>query len=179
MSFNFYHYFDKDIGPFTNLSKLTIEEAEEVLKQIQRDGKTFASQRSSEYMNIRRELESTARDQFIAKGGKPRNHYPHYMTLESCEWISTWYKNSGVIVISSEEFLEESVSFTYGNLFPTMRFEDGKPYRKQVYTNNEIKEIIRQYGFPQEWNMKGDHGPERYIEVQVWDEEVIKRFLND
>lgn len=179
MSFNFYHYFDKDIGPFRNLSKLTIEEAEEVSKEIQRDGKTFASQRSSEYMNIRRELESIAREQFIVKGGRPRNHYPHYMTLEPCKWILTWYKNPGVIVISSEEFLEESVSFTYGDLFPTMRFEDGKPYRKQVYTNIEIKEVIRHYGIPQEWNMNGNHGPERYIEVQVWDEEVINRFLND
>jgi len=179
MPFNLYHYFDKDVGPFRNLSKLTIEEAEEVSNRIKIDGKAFASRRSNDYMSIRRELEAIAREQFIAKGGRPYNRFPHYMTLESCDWLLSWYKNPGQIVISWEELLEETVSFTYGDLFPTMRYEDGKPYRKQVYTKSEIKEIISQYGFPQEWNSNGSHGPERYIEVQVWDEEVIKRFLND
>lgn len=98
------------------------------------------------------------------------------MTLEPCEWIASWYKNPGVVVIPWEEFSEESISFTYGDLFPTMRYEDGKPYRKQVYTKSEINEIIRQYGFPQQWNITGELGPERYIEVQVWDEEVIKQY---
>ncbi|TCZ71840.1 hypothetical protein E0485_22500 [Paenibacillus albiflavus] len=179
MTFNMYHYYDKNTGPFKNLSKLTREAAEEVSNRIKLDGKTFASKRSNDYMNIRRELESKAREQFIAKGGKPYNTFPHYMTLEACEWIASWYKNPGVVVIPWEVFLEESISFTYGDLFPTMRYEDGKPYRKQVYTKSEIKELIKQYGFPQAWNVNGDQGPERYIEVQVWDEEVIKRYLND
>jgi hypothetical protein len=176
MSFNCYHYFDKDIGPFINLSRLTVEEAEEISERIKKAGKTFASQRSPDYMKIRRELESKAREQFMAKGGKPHNHYPHYMTLGPCEWISSWYQNPDVVVIPWEEFSEQSISFTYGDLFPTMRYEDGKPYRKQVYTKSEIKDILRQYGFPQDWNINGDQGPERYIEVQVWDEEVIKRY---
>ncbi|MGO4373544.1 hypothetical protein AB4Z21_22815 [Paenibacillus sp. MCAF20] len=81
------------------------------------------------------------------------------------------------MAIPWDEFLEESISFTYGDLFPTMRYGDGKPYRKQVYTKAEITEIIKQFGFPQDWNVNGDHGPERYIEVQVWDEDVIKRYF--
>ncbi len=176
LTFNCYHYFDRDIGPFVNLSKLPIEEAEQVSRRIQKDGRTFASQRSNEYMSIRRELEFKAREQFKAKGGKPRNTYPHYMTLEPCEWLSSWYKNPGVVVIPWEEFLEESISFTYGDLFPTMRYADDKPYRKQVYTKSEIKDVINRYGFPQQWNSNGDQGPERYIEVQVWDEKVINRY---
>ncbi|MFD0675225.1 hypothetical protein [Cohnella sp. GCM10027633] len=177
MSFNLYHYFDRDKGPFKNLSKLTSEVAEEISNKIKIDGDTFASQRSKDYMYIRRELESKARAQFIAKGGKPQNIFPHYLTVEACEWIASWYRNPGVVVIPWGEFLEESISFTYGDLFPTMRYEDSKPYRKQVYTKNEILEVIKRFGFPQDWNVKGDQGPERYIEVQVWDEEVIKQYL--
>lgn len=67
-----------------------------------------------------------------------------------------------------------SVSFTYGDLFPTMRYTDDKPYRKQVYTKDEILDVIQSYGWPQEWNQLGNLGPERYIEVQVWNERMIR-----
>lgn len=75
MSFNMYHYFDKDIGPFRNLSKLSFEAAEEVSNRIKLDGKSFASQRSDDYMSIRRDLESNAREQFIAKVVNPLTHF--------------------------------------------------------------------------------------------------------
>lgn len=179
MKLNMYHYFDKDIGPFKNLSKLSKEEAEEVSQQIRLDGKMFASKRSEDYLNIRGELESIAREQFVSKGGRPYNTFPHYMTLGACDWLQCWYKNPRIIAIPWEEFSEDSISFTYGDLFPTMRYQDDKPYRRQVYIKEEIKELIGRYGFPQDWNINGDKGPERYIEVQVWDEVVIKQFLND
>ncbi|WP_230986722.1 hypothetical protein [Cohnella fermenti] len=65
MTFNMYHYYDKNIGPFKNLPKLSIEAAEEVSNQIKADGKTFASQRSNDYMDVRRELESKVRTLII------------------------------------------------------------------------------------------------------------------
>lgn len=71
---------------------------------------------------------------------------------------------------------EDSISFSYGDLFPTMCYEDDRPYRKQVYTQAEIVTVIDKFGLPQEWNSKGDKGPERYIEVQIWDEEVIEQY---
>ncbi|WP_224754016.1 hypothetical protein [Paenibacillus terricola] len=128
-------------------------------------------------MSIRRELESAARNQFIAKGGNPQNPFPHYMTLGACDWLKSWYASPDVLEIPWDHFAEESVSFTYGDLFPTMRYRDDKPYRQQVYTKSEIVELIEKYGFPQDWNRDGDKGPERYIEAQIWDEEVIGRYL--
>ncbi len=142
MSFNMHHYYDKAIGPFKNLSMLTSEAAEDVSSRIRLEGNSFASQRSNDYMQIRRELESIARKQFIAKGGQPQNSSPHYMTLGACDWLLSWYINPGVIVIPWEQFLEESISFTYGDLFPTMRYRDDKPYRKQVYTRRESLNLL-------------------------------------
>jgi hypothetical protein len=176
MTLNLFHYFDIDTGPFRNLSELPYEEALKISNLLRQEGMTFASQRPEDYISIRRELEFLARNQFIAKGGKPKNIYPHYMTLEACDWLGTWYRKPGMISISWEDFLEESISFTYGDLFPTMRYQDKKPYRKQVYIKTEIKEIIKQFGFPQEWNNAGDKGPERYIEVQIWDDDIIKKY---
>jgi len=176
MNFSLYHYYDKDKGPFQNLSRLPIHEANKISARLRREGNTFASRRSEDYMMIRKELERIARNLFIEKGGNPQNSYPHYLTVEKCDWMESWYKKPDWISISWDEFSEDSISFTYGDLFPTMRIQDDKPYRRQIYTKNEIIRLIEEYGLPQDWNHLGDKGPERYIEVQVWDEEVIKRF---
>ncbi|MCQ6562995.1 hypothetical protein [Paenibacillus mendelii] len=176
-SYFLYHYYEKEIGPFRNLSSLSPEKADEISNQIRQEGKTFASQRSSDYLTIRRELESRARDLFMAKGGKPKNSFPHYMTLGACSWLESWFNNPSSLSMSWDEWNEDSISFTYGDLFPTMRYTDNKPYRKQVYTKNEIIDVIAEFGFPQEWNKLGDQGPERYIEVQLWDEDVIRRYI--
>ena len=40
----------------------------------------------------------------------------------------------------------------------------------------KVMDIIDRYGLPQDWNDDGSHGPERYIEAQVWTDEPIKRY---
>lgn len=68
------------------------------------------------------------------------------------------------------------ISFTYGDSFPAMRFQDGKLYRGKVYIMEELFEVIKQYGIPQVWNSEGKFGPDRYIEAQVWDDMPVKEF---
>jgi hypothetical protein len=58
-----------------------------------------------------------------------------------------------------------------------MNYNDGKPYRGQVYTRNELTQVIERYGLPQDWNPDGKGGPERYIEAQVWDDAPLKEYL--
>ena len=82
----------------------------------------------------------------------------------------------GYAKIPIEEFDLKKVSFTYGDSMPTFGYDDGKEYRKQVYTYEEILELIDRHGFPQDWNADGVHGPERYIEAHVWTEEPIKKY---
>lgn len=172
-----YHYYEYERGPFKNLSSLSEEIAEKTLDQLRQSGDVFASKRSVDYLSIRRELENKAREMFVKKGGKPIKEFPHYMTLGECEWIRSWYNQGCVIQIDLDQFDPATISFTYGDLFPTMRYKDGKPYRGQVYTLEEIREIIGEYGMPQVWNHDGKRGPERYIEVQVWDDTVISRHI--
>ncbi len=95
---------------------------------------------------------------------------PHYMVVEECPWLRTWYEEPEVVVIPLEKLDTRKISFTYGDSMPTFspRVNDGKEYRKKVYTYEEILEIIEKYGLPQEWNADGANGPERYIEAQVW-----------
>jgi len=172
-----FHYYEAKTGPFKNLSALSPAEAQEIMASLKAENKVFASKRADDYLQIRSGLEEIARDCFIQKGGKPRNKFPHYMTWGRCDWLKEWYQDGKELKIPIEEFNADSISFTYGDLFPTMRFKDHKPYRGNVYTLDEIKEVIQLYGWPQEWNAEGKHGPERYIEVQVWDDEVIRKYV--
>lgn len=177
MIIDLYHYYEEEQGPFKNLSSLEMNEAEELLQKIRNKKETFASKRPLDYLRVRKELENKARELFILKGGKPRNVYPHYMTWGACEWIKDWYRNGKLIKIPVTEFLEDDISFTYGDLFPTMRYQDGREYRGEVYTKTEMMELIQRYGLPQEWNKEGMKGPERYIEVQIWNDEIINKYI--
>lgn len=53
---------------------------------------------------------------------------------------------------------------------------DEREYHKQIYTYDEILELIKKYGLPQEWNKDGKFGPERYIEMQVWSDEPLRKY---
>lgn len=166
-----YHYYERNNGPLKNLSELDIYDAEKILKNLKKENNTFAARRPANYLTIRRELEQKIRELFINKGGEPKKGFPHYFILGECPWVKEWFKDGMEVKIPINKFNPKSISFTYGDSFPAMRYQDGKPYRGQVYTFEEISKIINLYGLPQEWNKDGKYGPERYIEVQVWDYE--------
>lgn len=175
-----YHYYDKTIGPFKNLSDLDREEADKVLQQIAiTKPNVQCAKRSADYMQARAYYENILRTEFQKKGGYIQRQVPHYMVVEHSPWLSTWYENSAYIKIPIEEFDLRTVSFTYGDSHPTFsdRVNDGKEYRKKLYTYDEILEVIDKYGLPQDWNDDGKFGPERYIEAHIWSDEVIGKYL--
>ncbi len=172
------HYYEAADGPFRNLSDLAFSEAEGVLNKIREGGEgRFASQRAADYLAVRRNLEDRVRRLFAAKGGCPERERPHYLVLGSCPWLLTWYPQGRELRIPLAAFAAGIVSFTYGDTFPAMRYHDGRRYRGQVYTLAELPDLIERYGLPQEWNPDGQHGPDRYIEAQVWADEPLLPYL--
>lgn len=174
-----YHYYNKNSQPFLNLSDLPPEEAEAVMAQIRRENpNSFCAKRAPEYMQKRLYFENILRTEFEKKGGRIERKPPHYMTVEHSPWLSSWYEDCAYVKIPIEEFDLKTLSFTYGDSHPTFsdKVNDGKEYRKQLYTYDEIWKIIDKYGLPQDWNDDGRLGPERYIEVHVWSDETINRY---
>ncbi|MCA0458149.1 MAG: hypothetical protein LCI00_29555 [Chloroflexi bacterium] len=171
------HYYEAANGPFRNVSDLPRDEAERVLAAIRQSGRGFASQRKADYLAVREAVEARVRGLFIAKGGAPKRLHPHSMVLGACPWIQQWYVDGRELQIPLAHFAPQIVSFTYGDIFPAMRVQDGKPYRGQVYVMDELEALIRQYGLPQVWNADGHSGPERYIEAQIWDDAPLKHVL--
>ncbi|CAH1194141.1 hypothetical protein PAECIP111892_01424 [Paenibacillus auburnensis] len=171
-----YHYYEQAIGPFRNLSDLPADEAAEVLDSVKHNKDVMAGRRAAGYMKRRYELEQLARTMFISKGGKPVRKVPHYMVVGECEWLNSWYEEGAAVKIHISSFNTDTLSFSYGDLFPTFspKVDDGKEYRGNIYTYKEMVQLIHKYGLPQVWNKGGTKGPERYIEVQVWDDEPLQ-----
>lgn len=170
-----FHYYEKEIGPFVNLSDLKIEDAKNIMNSIHDNENLFASNRDETYLERRFEYEDIVQKIFISKGGGVNRRRPHYMTLEDCSWLLSWYKEGTSISIDIKDVDTNYISFTYGDMFPVFgpRDDESKEYRKQVYTYKEILKIIHKYGLPQNWNPLGEKGPIRYIEAQVWDDSII------
>jgi hypothetical protein len=168
------HYYEAIQGPFRSLSTLSPGEAERVMESIRRTGVIFASQRPPDYLAVRRELEQTIRARFVARGGQPLRITPHYMIVGTCPWLQRWYQDGREVRVLLAAFDPATVSLTYGDSFPAMRLDDGRPYRRQVYRLDELPDLIERYGLPQAWNPDGALGPERYIEAQVWADKPLQ-----
>lgn len=112
----------------------------------------FCNQRNEEYLEKRRYYEDIRRREFLKKGGTITRQLPQYMAVGECPFLSSWYEKTAFIKIDINEFDKNTISFTYGDSHPTFsdRVNDGKEYRKKLYTYDEILEIIEKYGYPQE-----------------------------
>jgi hypothetical protein len=107
-----YHYYEKSNGPFRNLSDLTINEAQKVLNEIKAKNQVLAAHRYDGYLERRRELEDTARNIFISKGGKPVRKVPYYMVIGECKWLQSWYKEGEFVRIHIAKFKKDIISFS-------------------------------------------------------------------
>lgn len=174
-----YHYYDKTIGPFVNLSDLPIHEAKAILDTIKiTKPNSQSAKRHDKYVEYRSNCESIIRSEFEKKGGIIKRESPHYMVIEHSPWLSTWFDNGAFIKIPVNEFDIKTISFTYGDSMPTFSqtINDGKEYRKKLYTYDEILKLIEKYGLPQDWNDDGRFGPERYIEAHIWSDDTINNY---
>ncbi len=175
-----YHYYDKRSGPFRSVTAIPVDQGKTILEKMKKERlDSMCAKRDADYIEKRRSCEAILRREFLAKGGIIEIESPYYMVVEHSPWLSTWYEQGEYLKIPIEEFDVRKISFTYGDSMPTFssKVNDGKEYRKQIYTYEEILGIIEKYGLPQEWNDDGAHGPERYIEAHVWTNVPIANYI--
>ncbi len=174
-----YHYYDVSRAPFLNLSDLPRDKAVELLEEIKRiNPNSMAAGRSPKYVDLRLHYEEIMREKFAELGVIIKRTAPHYMVVDECEWLSTWFENSSFVKIHISEFDLRTVSFTYGDSHPTFspRVDDGLEYRKRLYNYKGILEMIEKYGLPQRNNPDGKNGNVQYIEAQIWSDETIDKY---
>jgi hypothetical protein len=179
-----YHYFDRKRGPFLSVTDLSEEEANKIREnhnrlQAEKEGRKY-DENEIDYCGwaFRCNAENEMRQNFIAKGGKAPRKHPYYMVLRNDDMSDgkTFY-DGDFIKIPVEEFNMSVVSFTYGDSMQNRdpgTFSD-KPYKNQIYTFDEIIEIIKEYGWIKKrddwnWNMPC------YIEAQLWSDDPINEY---
>lgn len=177
-----HHYYEMSNAPFRNITELGYEHAIKIQSQI---SEGLNSKRPANYVELRLTLENRIREQFILKGGNPKRKDPFYFTLGECNWAKSWYVNPGVIKIPLSDFKPENISFTYPDSMVSFQFFDEpklKTYKKgcngKVFLFSEIPGLIRAYGLPSEENSQREERfkYDKYIEAQVWDDSIIKKY---
>jgi hypothetical protein len=172
-----YHYFYKGRDPFLTLSDLSDDDAVNMHKNLEKNYDLMVKRNfDGKYVINRRMVENWLYGAFMKKDGKPERKTPYYMTLGK----SNFYKNMDCdfIEIPLNEFNMDTVSFTYGDSFPTFfsaQFGDKSEYVLNVYTNNEIWDIIKKYGNPQ-WTAETQFYEPHYIEAQIWSDKIIEKY---
>ncbi len=177
-----YHYYEINNGPFRNITELGYQKAAQIQNQITEG---WNSKRPDNYLDLRFSLEKRIKMQFEQKGGRPNRNDPFYFTLGPCDWAKSWYINPGVIKIPLTDLNPEHLSFTYPDSMVSFQFHDEPKldtYRKdcngQVFLLNELNDLIATYGLPSEEKSEAEERfkYDKYIEVQLWDDKVIKKY---
>jgi hypothetical protein len=173
------HYHHRDEPPFQNLSALTRADAIEVMMNLRnRSGKVYHRfQNPQSYIEKRQRVESWVRQEFINKGGRPANTYPHYFVVGRSLWIEEGYQNQ---YLSTDypitAFDRSQVSFTYPDSMISYWLKSQSQqvfyhpeYHGQVFTLGEISAIIALFGVPiDEWRNDQMRQHDLFIEAQIW-----------
>jgi hypothetical protein len=174
------YYYKRGTEPFRSLSALPDAEAIKIMEELC-DNTPFGARFKDpvQYMCNRKQTEQWVREEFIAKGGRPREAYPIPMVLGASKWMVEHAPDPdahGEIRVPLSVFTEYDVSFTYPDSMISLWFGREKPieyyqpeYHGKVFTVSEILAIVESKGLPEEeWetNLPSDLAP--YIEAQVW-----------
>ena len=185
------HYHLADKAPFLNLSDLDESELEVVVQDLARRRKDSGLKRvvGRKYMELRRLTEVRLRELFVEAGGKPERAAPHYFCLGACEWFRRLAPDMREIVIPLSELPTDVTSLTYPDSFEAMGFGPRfglpytrKPYHDRAYRLEELAQLVNEHGLPNgaaDEDYDGYHlRPfEKFVEVQVWSDEPLRRFL--
>jgi hypothetical protein len=178
------HYYRAGTIPFRSLSALPETEAIKIMKDLYVDDAMWGRFWDPlSYIKARKETESWLRKEFISKGGRPKEEYPIYMIIESCDMLerSSSKEQIDKIQIPISCFKEQDVSFTFiDSMFSFQLGRDKNSdyyqpeYHGKVFLLSEMLSIIEEKGEPEEgwWGkLPIDFFP--YIEAQVWDYDLL------
>ena len=179
------HYYSSDKEPFQSLSALSDEEAIKIMEKLCDDtpyGERFKD--PVQYLKNRKDTEMWVKQEFVAKGGKPKDAYPIPMVFGWSRWLveaAPDRNKHGEIRIPLSVFTETDVSFTYPDSMISRWFGREKPaeyYQPElhgkIFTLPEILKIVAEAGMPEEnWETNLPRNLAPYIEAQVWNHELL------
>ena len=184
------HLYKRGTEPFRTLSALPEEEAISIMRSLYVAGSIFWERFEDPlaYLRLRKQIEQSIRETFIAKGGLPHEVHPIYMAFGRTRWMQNGLDAVTVATTTEIEvplgwFDECDVSFTYPDSMVSYLLADEKEseyylpdFHGKVFTLSEIRAIVESNGLPGEtWGILPFSTP-NYIEAQVWKHEPLLEF---
>jgi hypothetical protein len=181
------HYYIEDRGPFRNLSDLSAEECQQVMDELSRERLAGRQHRrfGRIYMEMRRMTKARLRDLFVKAGGEPERSAPHYFVLGQSRWFRGLAANMREVRIPLTSLPDLQTSVTYPDSLTALGVvaEFGLPYQEQPYHGHvfrlgDLADLVERYGVPDapadaDYDGYEQREMEKYIEVQVWTEDVL------
>jgi hypothetical protein len=185
------HFYEKGKEPFRSLSALPDTEAIRLMRCLYREGSVFWErfQDPEQYWQMRRRIEQWLRQEFIAKGGCPRDPYPVYLMVGRSKWLDAAV--DAVTIATAVEiqvplalFEPCDISFTYPDSMVSDLMASKKDpayylpeYHGRVFTLAEIRAIVDTYGLPgDKWGTSLPSHLANYIEAQVWNHRPLQEY---
>ena len=177
------HNFHSERGAFKNICSLPRPEAEVILDEIRATGTRNIK---ANYLTRRHAVESWLIRESKKKVNAITLSRPIYFFLgDFADGKDSSRPQSCVIPL--HYFPQDVLTFTYPDSMASLpiALEDKhlphrREYHGQVFTLEEIQAVVAEHGLP---NDRWKHDParqyDRFIEVQVWNDAPIKRFLRD
>jgi hypothetical protein len=188
------HYCAAEDTPFRNLSDLSLDEARAVVARLGERRKADPRHKrlfGRRYVDYRRQVEAKLRALFVARGGRPERAAPHYFVLGQSAWFEDVYPETRCVRLPLNELPHDQTSFTYPDSGVAMRIgpqfglppDPMRPYHERVFLLDELNEVIENYGMPaddaeQPYENYHVRRFERYIEVQLWSDAPVRRFIS-
>lgn len=153
--------------PFRSMSGISPSELDAAVSSLNEEniwGKARFS--DPEYLQRRKVVESSLRDQFFRLGGQPELNHPIYLFLGRNPRFEEHSGNRGYM-ISLKDLPPGSVSFTYGDSLlgfdEVYRRQSGEKYQhelvRRLFTLDSVSEIFSSASFPKD---------PLHVEVQLW-----------
>lgn len=186
------HVYKAGSRPFRSLSDLPEAQALSIMETLYRKGSIFWERFAdpATYLSKRKDVEAHLRAEFQRKGGHPKESFPVYCMLGRPPW--TTEVADAVTLATTEEieiplsiFEETDISFTYPDsmLSALIAQQQNPEYYEpelhgKVFTLAEIMRIVGKKGLPGDrWKTRMPDTFAHYIEVQVWNRNVLTEFL--
>lgn len=164
-----------------NVCDLEPGEAECVLDRIRQSGRR---QIKPNYLRRRFETEAwLIAERHRLLGGTPRERPIYFFLGDFADGKDPSRPCS--LVMPLRMLPADVVTFTFPDSMASLPIgtrdehrQERRPYHGRVFSLNEIKEVIGEFGMPDaSWMADHRRRFDRYVEVQVWDERPISDFL--
>lgn len=178
------HYHRADRRPFLNLGEVDDADVEAVLTGLVAGSRRRFGPR---YLALRRATEARARELFVQAGGRPVRPHPHYFVLGESPWFAGLYDEPREVRVPLDRLPVEATSFTWVDSVTALGLgrdlgvpQPAEPERRRLHRIDELDlDVV---------DALPGHGPdgyegyqrrllEGYVEVQLWSDEPVARYL--